>query len=308
MRYRLRQVRPSVLRLLCLLLFFNQQSVLAETASPGLSAREFALANIEFSVLHELGHLLIDEFYIPILGKEEDIADRIGVIATYLMNSNLDDPAFAQRLMAILYNWQIEWQLANEGGEKLAYWDAHPLEIQRFFDIVCLLYGSNPDNQEEFRVTTGLPHERAMYCEREYHQAKRGLVWLANTFGNPENMGGSPLRSRITVNYQRSFVEGSDEINALVKESGILEKIAQRVSAVYRLPRDITINLTGCGLDDAYWNPVSAQIVLCHELVNVFLQRGERWQAQNADSIPHFNRSLPVFPPILHHRSVEIVP
>ena len=270
------------------LLLLPHSPGLAEQNHSEFDANDFALVNIEFTVLHEMGHVLIDEFYVPVLGKEEDIADRIGIIATYLIHASLDEPDFATGMASILANWQMEWEIASDNNLQPAYWDQHPLEIQRYFDIVCLLFGSDPDHLEEFREATGLPHERAIYCEKEYQQARRGLTWLATTFGNPENIGGKPLRGVIGVQYQRSFSPNGDKINSLLKESGMLEKIAQRVSAVYRLPRDITINVTGCGSDDAYWNPVSGQIVICHELVNSFIERGKIWEKREARTMPFF--------------------
>jgi hypothetical protein len=51
-----------------------------------------------------------------------------------------------------------------------AFWDTHSVEEQRYFNLVCWVYGSDPDAHAELPETHGLPLERAMSCPREYQQ------------------------------------------------------------------------------------------------------------------------------------------
>ena len=57
----------------------------AEADNAGKSYRDlehlFVLANLEFTLLHEFGHALIDDLQLPVFGMEEDAADRIAIIA-----------------------------------------------------------------------------------------------------------------------------------------------------------------------------------------------------------------------------------
>ena len=44
----------------------------------------FVTTNSEFTLLHEMGHLLIHELQLPVLGREEDAADQLGFIGLFL--------------------------------------------------------------------------------------------------------------------------------------------------------------------------------------------------------------------------------
>ena len=37
----------------------------------------FVLANMKFTLCHEISHALIDELEVPVLGREEDVADAL---------------------------------------------------------------------------------------------------------------------------------------------------------------------------------------------------------------------------------------
>ena len=41
---------------------------------------EFVAGNVIFAVVHEVGHMLISELALPVLGREEDAADAFAVI------------------------------------------------------------------------------------------------------------------------------------------------------------------------------------------------------------------------------------
>ena len=62
------------------------QSLPAPTAYPATpendaKLRRFVSSVLTFSLLHEAGHLLISEYQVPVLGREEDAADRFAVAA-----------------------------------------------------------------------------------------------------------------------------------------------------------------------------------------------------------------------------------
>ena len=66
---------------LALLLLLSGCSHVAKAAPQSdLTATElrFVTANAEFTLLHEMGHLLINELQLPVLGREEDAADQLG--------------------------------------------------------------------------------------------------------------------------------------------------------------------------------------------------------------------------------------
>ena len=52
----------------------------AATPEPSPDELRFITANAEFTLLHEMGHLLISELQLPVLGREEDAADHKRVL------------------------------------------------------------------------------------------------------------------------------------------------------------------------------------------------------------------------------------
>lgn len=63
-----------------LLLLFCTRLLFADPTPQPLTPNvaRFVLANAEFSVMHEMGHVLIAEYDLPVLGREEDAADQLG--------------------------------------------------------------------------------------------------------------------------------------------------------------------------------------------------------------------------------------
>lgn len=88
-----------------------------------------------FVFYHEVTHALIDVLRLPTTGREEDAADDFATVITTEILAD-DAPALAAALS--LY-------LQATKGQSSSYWDEHSLNEQRFFRIVCLLYGSNPN-------------------------------------------------------------------------------------------------------------------------------------------------------------------
>lgn len=117
-----------------------------------------------FTFFHELGHALVDLLALPITGKEEDVVDEFAAIVLLAAGEDGED--------AILSGlWQFYVDAEEEAElEDLAYWDEHSLSIQRFYNMACLIYGSDPEGYD-FLVEDGdLPKERAESCEYEYAQ------------------------------------------------------------------------------------------------------------------------------------------
>ncbi len=119
---------------------------------------------IRFVFLHELGHALIDIHEIPIAGSEEDAADRL---STYICLEELGDEG-AESAIAAAEAFEIESK--NVGGNDLVFYDNHKLGQQRFYDIVCSLYGYNPDKYGNVVDQGLLPKERAVSCRSEYER------------------------------------------------------------------------------------------------------------------------------------------
>ena len=67
-----------------------------------------------------------------------------------------------------------------------AFWDVHALDMQRFYNVSCYAYGSNPySDAVAYLVEDGwLPEERAYNCEWEYAQIEYSFANLLEPFDN----------------------------------------------------------------------------------------------------------------------------
>ena len=123
-------------------------------------AIRFMLANTMWTLVHEMGHALIAELDVPLLGKEEDAADRIATIALLHGSADHDIPNRIDEIefiVAAAQAWRVEWELERLDQVTAPYWDSHALDIQRFYNIVCLLYGSDPDKYAGLAEQLALP-------------------------------------------------------------------------------------------------------------------------------------------------------
>ncbi len=62
------------------------------------------------------------------------------------------------------------------------YWDEHSLNEQRFYNTVCLIYGSDPDAWDDLVGEDDLPEERAEQCPDEYKQISTSWNRLLKPF------------------------------------------------------------------------------------------------------------------------------
>ncbi|MGB2750950.1 MAG: DUF4344 domain-containing metallopeptidase [Pyrinomonadaceae bacterium] len=120
---------------------------------------------------HELGHCLIDVWELPATGREEDAVDQLAMI---LM---LDGSPAGQKSAV---NASLLWDIASKDDDKenMMFWDEHSFSKTRFYDMICLVYGSNPEKNSFMVSPTRLPRERAERCSEEYNRANRSWMKL----------------------------------------------------------------------------------------------------------------------------------
>jgi hypothetical protein len=66
---------------------------------------------------------------------------------------------------------------AGSEGDML-YWDEHWFSKTRFYDMLCLVYGSNPDKNGKLVDPDMLPEKRAERCETEYKRSDHAWMKL----------------------------------------------------------------------------------------------------------------------------------
>lgn len=137
---------------------------------PDDTARRIGIA----SFFHELGHMAIDIYDLPVTGREEDVADQLS--AYELLSPDDDgkvDEDYVQAARDIAREYTV---LSAEGGEleKEAFADVHTLDQARAYNFECWIYGSDPKANADIVENGSLPEDRAEGCEEEWDQLTRG--------------------------------------------------------------------------------------------------------------------------------------
>ena len=139
---------------------------LFQTFSPYAAGDEelgVAVWNTMFFVFyHEFGHALIDLLDLPVTGREEDAVDQLATVV--LLEAGADAALTGA-------NWFLLNGNAASGG--LPFWDEHSLDEQRFYNVVCWVYGSNREGNAALVPDWGLPTDRAERCPSEFDRMYR---------------------------------------------------------------------------------------------------------------------------------------
>lgn len=140
--------------------------------SDNAQAARFLLANLRFMMLHEVGHALVDQLELNVTGREEDAVDQL---ATTLMLT-LTDASESEADVANNLDMAGRFFLANtsEAGYGLAHYAGeHSLGEQRYFNLMCMLYGANPGRYLRVVTSGRLPESRALRCPDESKRITR---------------------------------------------------------------------------------------------------------------------------------------
>ncbi len=127
-----------------------------------------------FVFFHELGHALIDVYDLPITGKEEDAVDQLSTII--VADGSPEGAASA-------FNGALAFAItAPDDLDDSAFWGVHSMNQQRFYNIICLLYGQDPKAHKDLVNDEVLPKDRAASCPSEYARAEKAWDKILNPF------------------------------------------------------------------------------------------------------------------------------
>jgi hypothetical protein len=118
-----------------------------------------------FVLFHELGHALVDAYDLPVTGREEDAVDQLSVL---VLADGSDEGDRTVLDAALSFSGGGEAEL-----DETAFADEHSLDRQRFYNIVCLLYGQNEEKFAPLVRDGVLPEGRAATCGEEFARVER---------------------------------------------------------------------------------------------------------------------------------------
>jgi hypothetical protein len=146
---------------------------LAEMYADEVGGEHLIMGTLVFALTHELGHALIDVLDLPVTGREEDAVDQLATILMLSQGEAGDSLAFGA----------VGWFAKNAQSRvdnDLVFADDHGLNVQRYYNILCMVYGRDRARYPEIVTEGWLPADRAARCPAEYARLShswRRLLW-----------------------------------------------------------------------------------------------------------------------------------
>lgn len=221
----------------------------------------FIIGNTAFTLYHEFGHALVDELALPVLGREEDAVDNLATLV--MIPDEDDDDTQVDLIFAAAEGWLLSH--ADNGDGDLPFWDEHGLDLQRFYSVVCMTYGSDPETFREMAEAAELPAGRRDRCPSEFERTAASWLQVLEPHFAGKKRSGEPVRV-VYGKPGRKFAH----LEKMLKDWGLVEDIAQDIADTFVLPHPLTVRVKSCGEANAFWDPDKRSVTLCYELVDYF--------------------------------------
>jgi len=127
------------------------------------------------TLFHELGHVLIANYDLPVIGREEDAADALAAIISIDYFEQGQEIAVSAAQMFQFEDLTREIEEQDLAGE-------HSLDIQRFYLTLCFVYGSAPKEYKYFVDEGILDDYRAQNCVVDYQNTLASWYRLLEPF------------------------------------------------------------------------------------------------------------------------------
>jgi Putative metallopeptidase len=210
---------------------------------------------------------------LPVLGRDEDAADSFAVVTMLKIGGAMSDDV----LVDAATGWFLSALRDEKKGIKLEFYDAHGLDRQRAYEIVCLMVGSDPARFKTLADKIAMPEERQSTCQGDYSNAS----WSWNTLLKPHLRAANQPKTPITVTYGKADGDFA-AIEKMFRAIRLLETVADQSSDEYVWRRPFTIEMATCGSAGGDWDAATQRVTLCYEFVAdlamLYRQYGEQVQ------------------------------
>ena len=245
---------------------------------------EFIVGNTLFITTHELGHGVIGSFELPVLGGHEKAADVFATLALLHIGTDYAHSVLIDAARGLIFMAERDARL----GQPVRFYEEHGLDQQRAYQIVCLMFGSDPAGFSELAERTKLPPERRETCVQELLDAQDAWIRLLKPHFRSSLPGkqsflerllsmplGPQRRGHVDVSYADAPPRLAVFKEALIKV-GLLETVRDFATANFAFPERVTIEAKSCGEANAYWDQPERRLVLCYELVADYMELAVR--------------------------------
>lgn len=247
-------------------------SARAESGARTAETDAFVRGFVRFLAYHEAGHMLMGQ--IADLNSRpdwsnadrEDYADRFAMI---LLEPDADDPEGVDEIISAAGGWlQVDSALVQN--------EPHAPAEARALEILCLLYGSNPDQFGEFSDL--LPADRD--CAADYAALESEVEEVFRDYSGQTGHSVNVVYAAPTG--------GMDDARQFLIDSGIVEDLKFDIEFDFYLTHKTTIQAMSCEgkakSDTFYSDRVRGAtpdqdhfvITLCYEMIDARLKYGMR--------------------------------
>jgi hypothetical protein len=221
---------------------------------------EFVLGNTLFVLAHEMGHGLINEMNMPVLGREEDAADSFAIVTALKMGSKFSEAVLIEAAKGLVLSAKRD----KKEGNKWAFYDEHGLDPQRAYTVVCYMVGSNPEKYKQLAKDTKLPEERQKSCKYEWDN----VAWSWDEMLKTHLRAPDQPKVDITITYEDSKKYALQE--KILRDMGLFETLAAHLADRYAWPKPFKIEAKECGMANARWG--QRVLTLCYEFAGEFIE------------------------------------
>lgn len=162
----------------------------------GLTRADAIIGALVDTVLHEAGHAVFDLLDVPVFGREEDAADFFS--AYILLRFTPEDAARLFQGVGFMMASEAKAALEKPRTAR-AYAGPHGMAAQRYYNLLCMAYGSDPKTFEDAVTKGGLPAYRAEGCGDEFAMLERAFRKLILPYVDQELL--AKARAEVRFNW-----------------------------------------------------------------------------------------------------------
>jgi len=158
--------------------------------------------------------------------------------------------------------WFFSVRRDKEEGDEVDYYDAHGLDEQRAYQIVCLMVGADPVQFKDLADETKLPEDRQKSCAGDYSKASSSWEQVLM----PHRRSADQPKTKIDYTYGEGKGDRLENIAQVARSIKLLETLAERWAEAFAWPEPFTLEAQTCGFPNAGWVQATRKLTVCYEL------------------------------------------
>ena len=228
----------------------------------------FALNATIGTLIHEIGHLLIDVYEIPIFVNEEDVADsflsyylinlpdQFDNLETYELFSEIDHNVLIDTADFYYFNTLLGKDLDDD-------FSTHSTDNRRFFNILCNMQNGNPEFFEEYL------NKRKIAYLLEDHCLSTNFNEMRDAWFNFVSEYWIRDLDKISKQFIVSFEKNEDMqiFENFFNDSYGLEYLD---TFQIKLPYPVKVSFKNCDEINAFYSSADNEIMVCYELITEY--------------------------------------